>query len=152
MSSTILAEPISNGHSSDGHGANRHAVNGHGVAAHGINGHGTNGQEKTGHDEKQLYPVTDNWFYPPDIANDLKNVALPEATKREIFATAFEYARCVIPAYTNWNRYIAFMRIFIMGIIAEFKGEMVDVAAGDEILGYNLSSVLQTLFDGTPHP
>lgn len=42
------------------------------------------------------------------------------------------------------------MRIIVMGIVAEFKGELVDVASGDTILGYNLSKTLDTLFAGTP--
>ncbi|KAF7349846.1 Alpha-ionylideneethane synthase abl3 [Mycena venus] len=92
----------------------------------------------------------DTWYYPPDIANDLKDVNLPHEVKCEIFACAWEYARCVIPQYTNWDRYVAFMRIIVMGTIAEFKGSMVDVTAGDMILGYSLSSTLATLFEGTP--
>jgi len=69
--------------------------------------------------------------------------------KEEIFACAWEYTRCVIPQYTNWSRYIAFMRIIIMGIVAEFRGNLVDVTTGDEVLGYNLSDVLDALFLGT---
>jgi hypothetical protein len=42
------------------------------------------------------------------------------------------------------------MRIIVMGIVAEFRGEMVDVAAGDQILGYSLSGTLAALFEGTP--
>ncbi|KAJ6622761.1 BcABA3 [Mycena sp. CBHHK59/15] len=92
----------------------------------------------------------DTWYYPPDIADDLKDVDLPDEVKGEIFACAWEYARCVIPHYTNWNRYIAFMRIIVMGTIVEFKGSMVDVAGGDNILGYSLSGTLAALFEGTP--
>jgi len=55
----------------------------------------------------------------------------------------------VIPQYTNWNRYVAFMRIIIMGIIAEFKGDLVDVVNSDQILGYSLDGTLAELFEGT---
>lgn len=58
--------------------------------------------------------------------------------------------RCVIPNYTNWNRYVAFMRIVAMGIIAEFRGDLIDVMSSDSVVGYNLSSVLADLFGGTP--
>lgn len=92
----------------------------------------------------------DIYYYPPEIANDLKGVPLSDEIKAECFACAWEYTRCVIPQYTNWNRYVAFMRTIIIGIIAEFKGHMVDVSAGDEILGYNLQEVLDGLFQGTP--
>lgn len=69
--------------------------------------------------------VRDTWYYPPDIAHDLDGINLPEHVKGEIFATAWEYTRTVIPHYTNWKRYVAFMRIIVMGIIAEFKGDLV---------------------------
>lgn len=62
------------------------------------------------------------WHYPDEIANDLQSVDLPPAVKAEVFACAWEYSRCVIPHYTNWKRYVAFMRIIIIGTIAEFRG------------------------------
>lgn len=93
----------------------------------------------------------DTWYYPPDIANDLNGVTqLPERFKEEAYACAWEYTRCVIPQYTNWRRYVAFMRIIIMGIIAEFRGDLVDVTASDSILGYSLDGTLAELFEGTP--
>ncbi len=39
----------------------------------------------------------------------------------------------MIPTYTNWGRYVAFMRTIVMGIVAEFRGALVDVAASDRI-------------------
>jgi hypothetical protein len=42
------------------------------------------------------------------------------------------------------------MRIVVMGIIAEYKGDMIDVTAGGMVLNYNLSDVLEALFKGTP--
>jgi hypothetical protein len=42
------------------------------------------------------------------------------------------------------------MRTIIIGIIAEYKGDMIDVAAGDMLLNYNLTDVLEALFKGTP--
>lgn len=41
------------------------------------------------------------------------------------------------------------MRIIVIGTIAEFRGSLVDVLAGDEMLGYNLQDVLDALFLGT---
>lgn len=69
--------------------------------------------------------VRDTWYYPPDIAHDLDGIDLPDHIKGEVLATAWEYTRTVIPHYTNWKRYVAFMRIIVMGIIAEFKGDLV---------------------------
>ncbi|GJC85378.1 hypothetical protein ColLi_08216 [Colletotrichum liriopes] len=92
----------------------------------------------------------DTWYFPPDIAHDLDGIPLPESVKGEILATAWEYTRTVIPNYTNWKRYVAFMRIVVMGIIAEFKGDMLDVTLGDSVLNYSLDGVLSDLFKGTP--
>ncbi|KAI0003505.1 BcABA3 [Xylariaceae sp. FL0662B] len=80
----------------------------------------------------------DAWYYPPDIAHDLDGLdQFSEQRKQEVYACAWEYARCVIPQYTNWNRYVAFMRIMIIAIVAEFRGDLVDVAASDSALACN---------------
>lgn len=99
------------------------------------------------HDETndKFVVVNERWYYPPDIANDLKDVDLSFRAKEEVFATAWEYARCVIPEYTNWSRYVAFMRTIIIGIIAEFRGNLMDVVNDDRILGYSLTEVLEAL-------
>ncbi|KAJ6597651.1 hypothetical protein DFH09DRAFT_1132373 [Mycena vulgaris] len=91
----------------------------------------------------------DAWYYPPEIADDLKGVNLVDEVKAEILTCAWEYTRCVIPHYTNWERYI-FARVTVVGIVAEFKGSLVEVMKGDNILGYSLSGILTTLFRGTP--
>ncbi|KAJ6559528.1 hypothetical protein B0H19DRAFT_1288899 [Mycena capillaripes] len=90
----------------------------------------------------------DTWYYPPEIAGDLEDVDLPEDVKAETFACAWEYARSVIPHYTSWERYIAFMRIIIIGTICEFNGRTVDVMASDNLLGHSLSGLFDTLFQG----
>ncbi|KAJ7171645.1 hypothetical protein C8R43DRAFT_978911 [Mycena crocata] len=90
------------------------------------------------------------WYYPPEIADDLKSGELPDQVKAEILACTFEYTRCVIPQYSNWDRYLAWMRLLMMAIVVEFKGNMVDVMAGDTILGHSLSDTLSSLFAGTP--
>ncbi|AEK46506.1 hypothetical protein RAM_40195 [Amycolatopsis mediterranei S699] len=92
----------------------------------------------------------DNWFYPRDIEDDLKGTDLPEEIVAETLACAWEYTRCVIPQFIDWDRYIAFTRIIVIGIIAEFRGGLVDVAAGDNLLGYDLDELLDTVFAGTP--
>ncbi|KAK4623793.1 Alpha-ionylideneethane synthase aba3 [Fulvia fulva] len=90
------------------------------------------------------------WHYPEEIANDLQSVDLPPSVKAEVFACAWEYSRCVIPHYTNWKRYVAFMRIIIIGTIAEFKGSLFDMTADDDnMLGYSLNQVLYDLFEDT---
>lgn len=93
----------------------------------------------------------DAWYYPPDIAHDLDNeTRLTEAQKVEIIGAAYEYTRCVIPHYTNYKRYIGFARCMIIGIIAEFRGDLTDENGGDRIVGYSLDGVLAELFEGTP--
>ncbi|KAK3680870.1 hypothetical protein B0T22DRAFT_531440 [Podospora appendiculata] len=92
----------------------------------------------------------DRWFYPSEIANDLQGVDLPAHFIGETLACAWEYARCVIPEYTNWTRYIAFTRIIVVGIVAEFRGSLVDIMASSHVLGYDLDALLATVFGGTP--
>src|SRR5262249_51466201 len=69
---------------------------------------------------------------------------------KETFVCGWEYARCVIPQYTNWDRYIAFVRITIIATIAEFRGSLVDIAASDRVLGYDVGELMDTLYGGTP--
>lgn len=93
----------------------------------------------------------DAWYYPPDVAHDLDGeTRLSEAQKQEILAAAYEYTRCVISHYTNWQRYIGFVRCMIIGIIAEFRGDLMDENGGDSIVGYSLDGVLAELFEGHP--
>ncbi|KAI4691929.1 Alpha-ionylideneethane synthase abl3 [Alternaria hordeiaustralica] len=99
--------------------------------------------------EQSVPPIREKWYYPADIANDLKDVDLPQRIKEEVYACAWEYARCVIPQYTNWNRYVAFMRVIVIGIVAECKGDLVQVSLDDNLLGYNLTALLDELFQGT---
>ncbi|KAK4613080.1 Alpha-ionylideneethane synthase aba3 [Fulvia fulva] len=94
----------------------------------------------------------DNWYYWEDVAHDLDGISLPKSVKDEILACSLEYTRTVIPHWTNRARYVAFMRIIIMGIIAEFKGDLLDVTKGDNVLNYSLDGVLSDLFTGTPDP
>lgn len=92
----------------------------------------------------------DAWYYPPEVAHDLDGeTRLSEESKKEVIACAYEYTRCVIPHYTNWKRYLGFCRCMIIGIIAEFRGDMVDENGGDNIAGYSLDGVLAELFEGT---
>ncbi|THZ19739.1 hypothetical protein D6C89_07578 [Aureobasidium pullulans] len=53
-------------------------------------------------------------------------------------------------ANTNTLRAPSFMRIIVIGIIAEFKGDLLDVTEGDKVLNYSLDGILLDLFAGTP--
>lgn len=92
----------------------------------------------------------DQWHFPSELAKDLPDVELPWSTIEEVFACAWEYTRCIIPQYTNWDRYIAFVRTIVIAIIAEFRGSLVDITAGDRVLSYDLNAILDALFQGTP--
>lgn len=70
--------------------------------------------------------------------------------EQDVYACAWEYMRCVIPWYTNWKRYVTFMRTITIGITADFRYELVDVAAGDSIIGCSLNGVLDALSEGIP--
>ncbi|OBT81682.1 hypothetical protein VE02_09485 [Pseudogymnoascus sp. 03VT05] len=94
-------------------------------------------------------PGKDSWYYPVDIANDLQDFDLPEDVKAEVLNTAWEYVRCSAPQYTNWGRYVAFMQTMTISAVAEFRGKLVNVDASDNIMGYDVSATLATLFEGT---
>lgn len=66
-----------------------------------------------------------------------------------MLACAWEYARCVIPNFTNRDCYIAFCHFIIIGIIAELRGTLVDVAAGGQFLRYDLGELLRIDLAGT---
>jgi len=109
------------------------------------------------------------WHYPPELDGDLEGVDLPRDVIDETISCAWEYTRCIIPTYTNWSRYLYFVRIVMVGIgmcrqrwrrkgqglahkdtVAEFRGDLVDVSVTDDVLGYNVQSLIDGCFAGTP--
>jgi hypothetical protein len=42
------------------------------------------------------------------------------------------------------------MRVIIIGIIAECKGDLMEVTVTDNFLGQDLTAILADLFQGTP--
>ena len=61
-------------------------------------------------------PRGTTWRYPRELDGDLEGVDLPRDIINETISCAWEYSRCIIPIYTNWNRYLCFVRIVIVGI------------------------------------
>ncbi|CAG8961692.1 hypothetical protein HYFRA_00006232 [Hymenoscyphus fraxineus] len=94
--------------------------------------------------------LRDQWYYPQDLENDLQGINLREDQICEAINTAWEYVRIVIPAYTNWNRYIAFTRLILIAVVVEMRGNLIDVVANDNILGFHLEELIDTVFAGTP--
>ncbi|KAM7197461.1 hypothetical protein V8F20_006606 [Naviculisporaceae sp. PSN 640] len=93
----------------------------------------------------------DTWLYPKEVENDLQGIpGLSDDAIRETLAASWEYTRCVIPAYTNWDRYLAFYRVIIIGIVAEFNGSLIDISTSDHILGYEMGELYDTLFGELP--
>lgn len=93
--------------------------------------------------------MADTWLYPDELTDDLKLSGLASGKVAEVLTCAWEYIRCVVPEFTNWERYLALCRLTIVGIVAEFRGELVDVISDRPILGYDLDELLDTLFGGT---
>lgn len=91
--------------------------------------------------------------YPKEFDHDLRDAGLSEKERKEILTTGWEYVRCAIPEYTNWEKYMAFVRLTIVTVVAEYRGELVDVSLirepGHTILGYDIGRLLDVLFDGT---
>ncbi|KAF8210005.1 ABA 3 protein [Mycena galopus ATCC 62051] len=92
----------------------------------------------------------DTWYYARDLDDDLQDLNIPVGVKAEVFANVYEYTRCVIPHYTNWERYLAFMRLIVLAVVSEFNGTIVDVLASDNLLGYSVPGLLDILFQGSP--
>ncbi|KAF8136049.1 BcABA3 [Mycena galopus ATCC 62051] len=96
-------------------------------------------------------PRTDTWYYPPDLADDMKDVHYISAdVKAQLLTSAWEAVRSGTPHYTNWERYLAFVRIYIVAFFCDFSGQAVDLLASDRILGYSVSALLDILFEGMP--
>jgi hypothetical protein len=95
--------------------------------------------------EYAISPDTKNhWFYPDELKGDLEHSGLAFPVVAEALACGWEYVRCVVPEFTNWDRYLALSRIVTIGVIAEFRGELVDVVSDGPVLGYDLDSLLDT--------
>jgi len=93
----------------------------------------------------------DTWFYPPEMANDLRDSGLPEKFVAETLACAWEFTRCIIPHFTNYERYLAYARLIAISTVAEYSGSLMDVLKdGDKLLGYDIGALLDQLLDGTP--
>lgn len=91
-----------------------------------------------------------NWFYPADFKNGLTGIDLRGDQVCEAINTAWEYVRIVIPSYTNWNRYVSFARLMLIAVIVEMRGSLVDVVAGDNILGFQIDELVDQVFAGNP--
>ncbi|KAF5723050.1 aba 3 [Fusarium mundagurra] len=91
----------------------------------------------------------EKWYFPPELRNGLNPFDLSNDTVAETLACAWEYARCVIPDWKNWDRYLAFNRTIVIAITAEFRGDLIPKVDGKDIIGYDLDELLSTLFGGT---
>ena len=107
----------------------------------------TNGIDINGTESRTLN--NDKWFFPEELREGLDTFGLSDATVEETLACAWEYSRCVIPEWKDWDRYIAFNRTIIVAIIAEFCGDLIPVDDNKPVVGYNLDELLYTLFGGT---
>ncbi|EXL39376.1 hypothetical protein FOCG_18015 [Fusarium oxysporum f. sp. radicis-lycopersici 26381] len=91
----------------------------------------------------------EKWYFPAELRNGLKPFDLSNETIAETLACAWEYARCVIPDWNSWDRYLAFNRTIVIAIIAEFRGDLIPEVDSKDIIGYDLDELLSTLFGGT---
>ncbi|MFF8774286.1 hypothetical protein [Kitasatospora sp. NPDC015120] len=91
----------------------------------------------------------EKWCYPDDLENDLRASALSPDQRAETLGHAWEYNRCIVPEFTNWDRYVALARLCGIAVVAEVFGEMVDVLSEGPVLGYDVDDLLDTLFGGS---
>lgn len=99
---------------------------------------------------KDLGPWTDQWYYPDEISEGFEAFELSKKVVDETLATAWEYARSVIPTFTDWEKYIAFVKTIVIAVVAEFRGDLIPEAGASRILGFDLDGILRTLFGSFP--
>ena len=114
-----------------------------------VNGNGMLNKKHVRVKDRLAEARADKWYFPVELRYDLQNVGLSEKIVAETLACAWEYSRCVIPEWTNWNKYLAFIRTIVVAVIAEFRGDLISDGT-DLILGYDLKELLNTVFTGTP--
>jgi hypothetical protein len=106
--------------------------------------------DRDGTGPSQHRSLSDTWFYPAEIKGDLLGTRLPDRFVDETLATAWEFTRCIIPHFSNWARYIAYVRLIAISTVAEYNGALINVVAENTVLGYNIDDLLKDLFGGLP--
>ncbi|MFE9428288.1 hypothetical protein ACFYNO_35655 [Kitasatospora sp. NPDC006697] len=88
----------------------------------------------------------DSWFYPSVMQADMTECGLQPGRRAETLTHTWEYNRCVVPEFRNWERYVALARLGAVAIVAEVFGDLVDVLSDRPILGYDIDGLLDELF------
>ncbi|MFE0104877.1 hypothetical protein [Streptomyces sp. NPDC059009] len=102
-------------------------------------------------DSHKVTYLPDEWHYPDVLDDDLKDSGLAPPEAAEVISTSWEYCRCSIPVFTNWDRFLAFVRLTVIYTVAEYRGDLTDdVLEGRPLLGYDADGLLRTLFEDTP--
>lgn len=109
----------------------------------------TTSKHDTLSNDKDVNVFNDKWFFPEELRFGIDTFDLPDRIIDETLACAWEYSRCVIPEWTNWDKYLAFNRTIVIAIIAEFRGDLIPEDSRKDIMGYDLEELLSTLFGGT---
>ncbi|KAJ7798284.1 hypothetical protein B0H14DRAFT_3545356, partial [Mycena olivaceomarginata] len=86
---------------------------------------------------------------PSQIAEGLKAPDIPQRLVDEALACAWESVTRHNPALDQLGPLRGLKPLILIMVVAEFKGELVQVQRGDDILGYNVQELLDTLFRGT---
>ncbi len=93
------------------------------------------------------------WAYPDEFADDLSGQGLSSEQVAEVLTISWEYVRSVVPVYTNWEKYMALVRLTQVGVVIEYNGDVVDIASlsrtDGTILGHDIHALIATLFGGT---
>lgn len=94
---------------------------------------------------------SDRWSYPIELRGDLEGAGLTADQIDETLACAWEYVRSVIPQFTNWERYLAHVRLVVLAVVAEYRGDLIETVSDGPILGYDVDDLLGILFGGTAY-
>ena len=67
----------------------------------------------------------------------------------EVLSCAYEWIRTNTQQCTNWPRYIANCKLMVIVAVAEYRGDLVDIAASSKHFGYDVDQLLEVLYGGT---
>ncbi|MEU1984096.1 hypothetical protein [Nocardia sp. NPDC019395] len=95
-------------------------------------------------------PRIDKWFYPDELEIDLEPYGVQREKIAEIVTQSWELNRCIVPEFSNWDRYMALTRLGVIAYVADYIGRAIDVVDDGPWIGYDIEREFDILFGGSP--
>ena len=81
---------------------------------------------------------TDKWFYPDELEIHLEPYGVQREKIAEIITQSWELNRCIVPEFSNWDRYMALTRLGVIAYVADYTGRAIDVVDDGPWIGYDI--------------